>query len=351
MNSFRTRADSLAVLGALPRPRRRPAARLPAAQGAAHPRRGPRTGRVAGGPEHEWCPPGHGDIYAALVRPRACSTRCSSAASEYAFVSNSDNLGAVARPRHPRLVRERARALRDGGARPHRGRQEGRPPRARAKGGGLAAARVAQCPTDELETLPGHRAATATSTPTTSGSTCDALARRAARARRRARAADDPQREDRRSRTTRRRRQVIQLETAMGAAIAVFDGRARRCASPRDRFVPVKTTSDLLALWSDALRARPTTSASWRRRGARGATSSSTSTRVLPPRGRARRALSGRRAVARRLHALRVAGDVRFGAGVVCRGEVAVRGGERSSVADGAVLTGPVEVAAGTSFS
>ena len=48
---------------------------------------------------------------------------------------------------------------------------------------------------------------------------------------------------------------------------------------------------------------------------------------------------------------LRVTGDVRFGAGVVCRGEVAVRGGERSSVADGAVLTGPVEVAAGTSSS
>jgi UTP--glucose-1-phosphate uridylyltransferase len=44
---------------------------------------------------------------------------------------------------------------------------------------------------------------------------------------------------------------VIQLETAMGAAIDVFDG-ARAIRVPRRRFAPVKTTSDLLALRSDA---------------------------------------------------------------------------------------------------
>jgi UTP--glucose-1-phosphate uridylyltransferase len=44
---------------------------------------------------------------------------------------------------------------------------------------------------------------------------------------------------------------VIQLETAMGAAIDVFDG-ARAIRVPRNRFAPVKTTSDLLALRSDA---------------------------------------------------------------------------------------------------
>jgi UTP--glucose-1-phosphate uridylyltransferase len=43
---------------------------------------------------------------------------------------------------------------------------------------------------------------------------------------------------------------VIQLETAMGAAIAVFAG-ARAVRVPRARFVPVKTTGDLLVLWSD----------------------------------------------------------------------------------------------------
>jgi UTP--glucose-1-phosphate uridylyltransferase len=44
---------------------------------------------------------------------------------------------------------------------------------------------------------------------------------------------------------------VYQLETAMGAAIGVFHG-ARAIRVPRSRFVPVKTTSDLLVLRSDA---------------------------------------------------------------------------------------------------
>jgi len=44
---------------------------------------------------------------------------------------------------------------------------------------------------------------------------------------------------------------VYQLETAMGAAIGVFDG-ARPLRVPRTRFSPVKTTEDLLALRSDA---------------------------------------------------------------------------------------------------
>jgi UTP--glucose-1-phosphate uridylyltransferase len=44
---------------------------------------------------------------------------------------------------------------------------------------------------------------------------------------------------------------VFQLETAMGAAIGVFDG-AQPVRVPRSRFSPVKTTEDLLALRSDA---------------------------------------------------------------------------------------------------
>merc|ERR1719183_1306740 len=44
---------------------------------------------------------------------------------------------------------------------------------------------------------------------------------------------------------------VIQLETAMGAAIACFEG-ATAIKIPRSRFAPVKTTNDLLALRSDA---------------------------------------------------------------------------------------------------
>jgi UTP--glucose-1-phosphate uridylyltransferase len=45
--------------------------------------------------------------------------------------------------------------------------------------------------------------------------------------------------------------EVFQLETAMGAAIGVFDG-AQPISVTRRRFSPVKTTEDLLALRSDA---------------------------------------------------------------------------------------------------
>jgi UTP--glucose-1-phosphate uridylyltransferase len=46
---------------------------------------------------------------------------------------------------------------------------------------------------------------------------------------------------------------VLQLESAMGAAIQSFPG-ARLLCVPRTRFVPVKTTNDLLVLRSDAYR-------------------------------------------------------------------------------------------------
>ena len=46
---------------------------------------------------------------------------------------------------------------------------------------------------------------------------------------------------------------VYQLESAMGAAIALFDG-ARAVQVPRTRFFPVKTCSDLLAVRSDGFR-------------------------------------------------------------------------------------------------
>ena len=44
---------------------------------------------------------------------------------------------------------------------------------------------------------------------------------------------------------------VLQLETAMGAAIECFEG-ATAIVIPRSRFAPVKTTNDMLALMSDA---------------------------------------------------------------------------------------------------
>eukprot|EP00932_Pfiesteria_piscicida_P005971 SRR837773.1589.p2 GENE.SRR837773.1589~~SRR837773.1589.p2 ORF type:complete len:272 (-),score=135.21 SRR837773.1589:169-924(-) len=49
---------------------------------------------------------------------------------------------------------------------------------------------------------------------------------------------------------------VLQLETAMGAAISCFEG-AIAVVIPRERFAPVKTTNDLLALRSDAYQLSP----------------------------------------------------------------------------------------------
>jgi UTP--glucose-1-phosphate uridylyltransferase len=49
---------------------------------------------------------------------------------------------------------------------------------------------------------------------------------------------------------------VVQVETAMGAAIEVFEG-AQAIVVGRDRFLPVKTTDDLLLLRSDAYSEAP----------------------------------------------------------------------------------------------
>lgn len=49
---------------------------------------------------------------------------------------------------------------------------------------------------------------------------------------------------------------VYQLETAMGAAISLFD-KAAALVVPRSRFLPVKTCSDLLVLRSDAYEVTP----------------------------------------------------------------------------------------------
>jgi UTP--glucose-1-phosphate uridylyltransferase len=45
-------------------------------------------------PSKEWCPPGHGDLYAALLTSGLLEQMLA-AGYEYMFVSNSDNLGAT----------------------------------------------------------------------------------------------------------------------------------------------------------------------------------------------------------------------------------------------------------------
>ena len=96
MNSFRTSDDTMAALARYDDlAGRRPAAGVPAEQGAQAARRRPAAGVVAHAtPTLEWCPPGHGDIYTAL-RGTGLLDRLIEAGYRYVFVSNSDNLGAV----------------------------------------------------------------------------------------------------------------------------------------------------------------------------------------------------------------------------------------------------------------
>ncbi|MCP4043886.1 MAG: UTP--glucose-1-phosphate uridylyltransferase, partial [Gammaproteobacteria bacterium] len=97
MNSFSTRDDSLARLE-----------QYPGLQGAVPldflQHKVPKITATdltpvswAADPLLEWCPPGHGDLYTALVTSGMLDTLLE-ADFEYAFVSNSDNLGAVLEP-------------------------------------------------------------------------------------------------------------------------------------------------------------------------------------------------------------------------------------------------------------
>ena len=115
---------------------------------------------------------------------------------------------------------------------------------------------------------------------------------------------------------------MIQLESAMGAAIESFPG-ARLLGVPRTRFVPVKTTNDLLVLRSDVYRLTeemvvepvPERARALPVRRARQALLRSCSTASSAASRPARRRCG-------RPSGSSVSGDVTFGAGVVVRGAV-----------------------------
>jgi UTP--glucose-1-phosphate uridylyltransferase len=198
-------------------------------------------------PALEWCPPGHGDLYTALLTSGMLDALLADG-YRYAFVSNSDNLGAVLEPRilawmageeipFVMEVTRRTEADRKGGH------------IARRPGGGYLLRETAQTPDEDLAALQDigrHRYVN------TNNLWIDLEALGRVMAERDGvlglplivnRKTVDP--------GDKSTPEVFQLETAMGAAIGVFDG-AEPVAVPRTRFSPVKTTEDLLALRSDA---------------------------------------------------------------------------------------------------
>ena len=197
-------------------------------------------------PALEWCPPGHGDLYTSL-QSSGMLERLLDEGYRYAFVSNVDNLGAVLDPRilawfastgapFASEAIDRTEADRKGG---HLARH----------GDGLIlreSAQVADEDQDAFQDTSRHKFFNA-------NNLWIDLRALAALLEESGPVLGLPLIVNRKTVDPSERfsPQVIQIETAMGAAIGVFDG-AVALHVPRHRFLPVKTTSDLLVLRSDA---------------------------------------------------------------------------------------------------
>ncbi|MEO0452816.1 MAG: UTP--glucose-1-phosphate uridylyltransferase [Verrucomicrobiota bacterium] len=197
-------------------------------------------------PQQEWCPPGHGDIYAALLGSGKLDDLIE-AGIEYAFVSNSDNLGACPDPTFIHYMEQnsvdflmevtrRTDSDKKGG---HLAQQKGR----------FILRESAQCAEedkDAFQNIDKHRYFNTNNLwirlrglkeliDSQGGSLSLPLITNQKTV--------DPKDSSSTS--------VIQLETAMGSAIGLFK-KAAAIDVPRSRFAPVKKTDDLLVLRSDA---------------------------------------------------------------------------------------------------
>jgi UTP--glucose-1-phosphate uridylyltransferase len=128
---------------------------------------------------------------------------------------------------------------------------------------------------------------------------------------------------------------VIQLETAMGAAVGSIPG-ARAVQVPRSRFAPVKTTNDLLVVRSDAYELTPEGRMSPTFEGPGPVVTLDDDFFKMVP-DFEQRFPAGAPSL-RRCRRFEVDGDVTFGAGVVVEGDVQVTGPRE--VPDGEVLKG-----------
>jgi UTP--glucose-1-phosphate uridylyltransferase len=288
-------------------------------------------------PDLEWAPPGHGDLYTSLVTSGLLDELLDKG-YEYAFVSNADNLGATlderilgwfARERLPFAmeVADRTEADRKGG---HLAR--------RRDGGGLVLREIAQTPEDDVDAFQD----TARHRFFNTNTLWVNLRALASLIKERGGVLGLPMIVNRKTvdPNDASSPKVIQLESAMGAAIDVFEGAAA-LRVPRERFAPVKTTNDLLVVRSDAYvlteDARVVVSPERRLPGLPLVDLDAERFKLLSdfdarfPEGPPSLVECER---------LTVNGDVRFGAGVVIRGSVTVEqeGDEQLVVDDGAEL-------------
>lgn len=199
-------------------------------------------------PDQEWCPPGHGDIYACLVGS-GWLDRLLDRGLRYAFVSNSDNLGATLDPAILAWFVDSGMPFAMEVTRRTESDKKGGHLAVRLRDGRFLLRESAQCPKadeDQFQNIDLHRYFN------TNNLWIDLQALKTSLE------ANDgliplPPIMNKKTVDPRDGSSpvVIQLETAMGAAIECFQG-AGAIEVPRTRFAPVKTTSDLLAVRSDA---------------------------------------------------------------------------------------------------
>lgn len=337
MNSFRTRAASLEILGRYPD---LAVEGVPAdfLQNAEPKLRADDLEPVEwpADPDLEWCPPGHGDVYVALAGSGLLDA-LRERGVRYAFISNADNLGATCDPTIAAwLHRESIPFAMEICERTRNDRKGGHVAR-RMADDRLVLREIAMVADGEEELFQDtsrHRYFNTNSI----WIDLDVLAA----------VLDDrdgvlglPIVVNRKTvdPSDAASTPVIQIESAMGSAIESFDG-ARVVEVPRTRFRPVKTTNELLLLRSDVFEVDE--------HGRVHGTSERPDPKVsLSSAYKLVRDFEARfphgAPSLRRCDSLTVEGDVVFGAGVECVGDVVVVGDGR--IADGAVLQGRVEAA------
>ncbi len=196
-------------------------------------------------PVLEWNPPGHGDVYTALLTSGMLQSLLDDGI-QYAFISNSDNLGArldesllgyFADNQFPFMMEVAQKTPADikGGH------------LARLKNGRLILREAAQCPADERDAFQDIRRYRYFNTNNIWINLKALKSLFDEQKMIRLPLILNPKTLDPRDKTSP---PVYQIESAMGAAISLFE-RATAVKVPRTRFYPVKTCNDLLAVRSD----------------------------------------------------------------------------------------------------
>ncbi len=196
-------------------------------------------------PDLEWNPPGHGDIYTAL-KTSGMLEDLLAAGIRYAFISNSDNLGATLDPALLGYFAENELPfMMEAAERTPSDTKGGH--LARHKSGRLLLREVAQCPKEEMDAFTDIELFRFFNTNNIwiNLAFLDDLFRKEQTVR--LPIIVNPKTLDPRDEKSP---PVYQIETAMGSAIFLFEG-ASAVRVPKSRLIPVKTCGDLLVLRSD----------------------------------------------------------------------------------------------------